>query len=85
MRRYLVLFRGKAMREYSLKGKRCFYTPNATQRCGIANWRGVHGATLFESIAATNGVVNLDLTYRRNFDNTVGVDDYTIVALEVRA
>jgi len=84
MRRYLVLFRGMALRETKVYGRRDFYAPcTATRTVGMGKWRGP-GATTYRSLGEVNGAINGDYESRRTRDNTVVIDDYTIVALEVR-
>lgn len=82
MRRYLVLFRGKALREQ--RSGHGSYTPrSATRKAGSGPWPSGPAATTHDTIGNANRAINTDLETRRSWDNTVGVDDYTIIALEV--
>lgn len=85
MRRYLILFRGKGLRESLVQGRRHFYTP-ATATLPVASGRVPRGkiaCSLYASIGEVNGAVDADLTERKTWDATARVDDYTMVAVDV--
>lgn len=85
MRRYLVLFRGKGLRDSTVKGRRQIYTPQTATRAvvGAAPPRGKVACTLFPSIGQVRECVDADLTVRKTWDESARVEDYVMIAVEV--